>query len=472
MQINPDILLYIFVGIVIGAVIVGLILNFQLKKLNNSKEQLRNKVEELKNINNKLQTKHEIAEEKYRFIEASIEKEKEGFEKDFQQLKSELEQKENRIININAELAAKTSDFKNITQNLAEQKSEIENIREKFQVEFKNLANEILEEKSRKFTQQNKSNIDEILKPLKEKIKDFERKVEETYDKESKQRFSLKEEVKRLAELNRQVSREASNLTNALKGQVKTQGNWGELILENILEKSGLVKDREYFVQHSFQTVGRKKLQPDIVISYPGSRHVVIDSKVSLVAYERYSSAETNEEQEIAKKEHLVSIKNHIVELSQKNYQDIYQLTSLDFVMLFLPIEPAYLTVIQSDPELWNYAYNRRILLISPTNLIAALKMVSSLWQQEYQNRNVQEIAKRSGELYDKFVGLYTDLEDIGKKIDASQSAYQAAMNKLSTGKGNLIRRVEAIKKLGAKTRKTLPDSTLQKAMDEHGSTQ
>ncbi|WP_103919436.1 DNA recombination protein RmuC, partial [Candidatus Venteria ishoeyi] len=371
---------------------------------NNKKAQIRSEkdtleTEQLKRESTDERTAKKIAEEKISILENSQKELKESLEAKIQHQENLLQQKENFIREINTEFATKSADLKNTNQKLSEQKSEIENIREKFQLEFKNLANEIFEEKGKKFTEQNQNNISEVLKPLNEKIKDFERKVEETYDKESKQRFSLKEEVKRLAELNQQVSHEASNLTKALKGQAKTQGNWGELILENILEKSGLVKDREYYVQQSYQTNDGKRLQPDVVISYPGGRNVVVDSKVSLVAYERFSSSEIEEAQELARKEHLVSVKNHIIELSRKNYQDLYELTSLDFVMLFMPIEPAYLTAIQSDPELWNFAYDRRILLISPTNLIAALKMVSSLWQQEYQNRNVQEIAKRSGEL-------------------------------------------------------------------------
>lgn len=467
MQNNFESLFFFLIGLAIGALILGVLLYQQIKKCRNTQSEFEQEKDNLKAGLAELFTGKKVAEEKIRFLEQNLSGQKESFGKHIQQLENESNQKESRIVALSSELSTKTADLKNLDQKLAEHKSEIEYIREKFQLEFKNLANEIFEEKGKKFTEQNRTNIDDILKPLKEKIKDFERKVEATYDKESKQRFSLKEEVKRLAELNQQVSRDASNLTKALKGQAKTQGNWGELILENILEKSGLVTDREYFVQPSFQTGDGRRVQPDIVISYPGSRHVVVDSKVSLVAYERFSSAETEEEQEIARKAHLASVKNHIVELSRKNYQDLYQLTSLDFVMLFIPIEPAYLIAIQYDPELWNYAYDRRILLISPTNLIAALKMVSSLWQQEYQNRNVQEIARQSGDLYDKFVGLYTDLEDIGRKIDASQTAYKGAMNKLSEGKGNLIRRVESIRSLGAKTKKNLPEPLTQKALED-----
>ncbi len=391
-----------------------------------------------------------------------------GINENLSNLKEELVNKENTIIDLSKQLASKSADYKNLNDKLQEQKADVEKLQERFKIEFKNLANEILEEKTQKFTELNKINISEILKPLNEKIKDFEKKVEETYDKESKQRFSLKEEVKRLAELNLQVSKDAINLTKALKGDSKAQGNWGEVVLGNILERSGLVKGREYFVQSSYIDDKGKRFQPDVVIVYPGERNVVIDSKVSLTAYERYATAETSNGRDIAIKEHILSIKNHINELSQKNYQDLYQLKSLDFVMMFLPVEPAYLIAIQKDSDLWNYAYDKRVLLISPTNLIAALKMVESLWKQEYQSKNVLEIAKQSGDLYDKFVGLAEDLTDIGNKLKATQKSYDLSMNKLLTGKGNLVGRVEKIKKLGAKTSKVLSQQFLNRLEDEN----
>ena len=384
-----------------------------------------------------------------------------------EKLRGEISTKDNALLEINRKLASRESDYQHLTTKLNEQKTEIEKLQEKFTIEFKNLANDILEEKTKKFTEQNKTNLDQILKPLNDKIKDFEKKVEEAYDKESQQRFSLKEEVKRLAELNQVISTEAANLVRALKGEAKTQGNWGEVILESILEKSGLVKDREYYVQKSFETEEGKKLQPDVVIIYPGERTIVVDSKVSLTAYERYVSSETQEEQESAIKDHLLSVKRHIDELSAKGYHMLYELKSLDFVMMFLPIEPAYLIAIQSDPGLWNYAYDRRILLISPTNLIAALKMVESMWRQEYQNKNAEEIARQSGALYDKFEGLVTDLIDLGKRLNSTTDFYKDSMNKLTDGKGSLVARVENIKKLGAKTKKSLPQSLLNRIEDE-----
>lgn len=348
-----------------------------------------------------------------------------------QQQKQEIEIKEIRVNELTAALSKKETDLIHLNQKLKDQKDDILKLQQHFREEFKNLANEILEEKTQKFTNQNKEKLNEILQPLSDKIKDFEKKVEETYDKESKLRFSLIEEIKRLEDLNQQVSKDTLNLTKALKGESKTQGNWGEVVLENILEKSGLIKNQEYYVQSSYTNAEGKRLQPDIVVSYPGNRHVVIDSKVSLTAYERYITAESEDEAEVQYKAHIISIKNHINELSSKNYQDLYELNSLDFVMMFLPIEPAYLIAIQKDPELWNFAYDKRVLLISPTNLIAALKMVESLWQQEYQGRNVQEIARQSGDLYDKFDGFVKDLIEMGKKIKDADKFYEKSMNKL-----------------------------------------
>ncbi|HJX70511.1 MAG TPA: DNA recombination protein RmuC [Bacteroidales bacterium] len=385
------------------------------------------------------------------------------------ELKATLGEKEKLLFDLIGKYNTKQAEYKALEEKLLEHRKEFEDLQARFTIEFKNLANEILEEKSKKFTEQNKTNLNDILKPLGEKIKDFEKKVEEVYDKESQQRYSLKEEVRRLAELNQQVSKETSNLTKALKGDSKSQGIWGEIILENILEKSGLVKDREYFIQESLKGDDERRQQPDVILVYPGNRSIVIDSKVSLTAYERYVSAENDKERESALKEHLLSVRKHIQELSLKNYQDVYQLNSLDFVMMFLPVEPAYMIAIQTDSEIWQYAYDRRILLISPTNLIAALKLVVSLWRQEYQNKNALEIARKSGELYDKFVGLMEDLTDVGHKLKQTQKSFDASMNKLSWGRGSLVKRAQDLKELGIKTRKDIPQNVLDKTeMDEN----
>jgi DNA recombination protein RmuC len=439
---------FLIAGILIGA-LLGLLL---ARIIFSSKTSLS--VTEIQNLQTELNTlliSTKVSEERIKMLSAELEKRV-----------LQIAEKESTILSLTSKFTAKSSDFEHLSGKLNEQKSELEQIREKFNLEFRNLANEIFEEKSQKFTEQNKDNIAQILKPLGEKIKEFEQKVDDVYVKEAQQRFSLKEEVKKLAELNQQVGKEAQNLTRALKGEAKTQGNWGEIILENILEKSGLARDREYFIRKSFAGDDGKRLQPDVIVTYPGEKNVVIDAKVSLTAYERFVASENKNEQDAALRDHLFSVRKHIDELSAKKYQQIYQLNSLDFVMLFMPVEPAFLLAIQNDPNLWLYAYEKSILLISPTNLFAALKMVSSLWQQEYQSRNVIEIARQSGNLYDKFVSLLDDLLDVGNKLRATQKSYDDSMNKLQTGRGNLLSRVENIRKLGAKTTRELPKKLLE----------
>ena len=390
-----------------------------------------------------------------------------GLQNDRENLRTEIADKENQIRDLNDSYVTALADLKNASERLETQKKETEQMQELFREKFENLANSIFEDKTKKFTEVNRVKLEEILNPLKDRIREFEKKVDETYDKEAQQRFSLKEEVKKLAELNQQVSTEAQNLTKALKGESKTQGNWGEMILESILEKSGLVKDREYSVQPSFRDENGKLLYPDIVVHYPENRNVVIDSKVSLIAYEAYASSDDPETKEKLLKEHLTSIRKHVNELQTANYQDIYKLQSLDFVMMFMPIEPAYLIAVQKEPELWNYAYERRVLLISPTNLLAALKMIAALWQQEYQNKNVMEIARQTGDLIDKFHSLIEDLDHLDSDLRSARRHYDDAKNKLSEGKGNLIRRVEKIKELGVKSKKKLPKSFISDSAED-----
>jgi DNA recombination protein RmuC len=351
---------------------------------------------------------------------------------------------------------------KHLKDSLEKQKLELENIGKKFSNEFEILANKILEDKSQRFTKINQENIDQLLKPLGVKIEDFQKLVKDAYDKESKERFSLGNEVKQLRELNQTISQEAKNLTEALKGQAKTQGNWGEMILESILEKSGLVKGREYTVQESVKDSDGKRFQPDVILTYPDKGKVVIDSKVSLVAYERYSSSSNKEDQDKALSEHLRSIRTHIDSLSSKNYQDL--VGSLEWVMMFIPIEPAYMVVMEADSELWNYAYSRRVLLISPTNLIAALKMIHNLWRHEYQNRNAIEIAEKGGRLYDKFVGFVENLQTVGESIHKAHQSYESAFNQLKDGRGNLISQAQQLKELGVKAKKTIPSELIDGA--------
>ena len=379
-----------------------------------------------------------------------------------QKNESELSAERDKVLKLNSELSAINSDYKNLQERLAEQKSEIEELQNKFTKEFENLANKILAEKSETFTKQNKENLDQILKPLGERIKDFEKKVEEVYVNDSKDRSGLSEQLKTLFELNQKMTKEAANLTNALKGETKTQGNWGEFVLENLLENSGLVKDREYFVQESIKTDDGRRLQPDIIVKLPEDRSVIIDSKVTLVAYEKFNSSEDKGEKERALKEHILSIKNHYKDLSSKNYHNLYGIDSLDFVFMFLPIEPAWSLAFQSDNGLFQEAFERKIAIVSPTMLLINLKMIASLWRRENQNKNAIEIARLSGALHDKFVNFVNDLQAIGDRIKQSQDSYEDAMKKLKTGRGNLISSSDKIRKLGAKASKNLPQSLIE----------
>jgi len=406
---------------------------------------------------------------KYR-TEVNVAAEKlQKLEEDAAGLRKQLEDKQKQITELVRQNSILETQHNFLKQKLENQKAELENMQEKLTITFRNLANDILEEKAKRFTEQNKVNLDEILKPLGEKIKEFEKKVEETYDKEAQQRFSLKEEVKRLAEMNQLLSEEARNLARALKGDTKTQGNWGEMILESILEKSGLVRDQQYWIQPTFTSAEGNRLRPDVVILYPGKRSIVVDSKVSLTAYERYVSAETEEERQAALREHIISVRKHIDELSKKQYQNIPELHTLDFVMLFIPVEPAYLLLMQHEAGIWNEAYDKRILLISPTNLIAALKMIESIWRQEKQNQNAEEIARVGGELYDQLNRFVDELIELGKKLKAAQEHYQNSMQRLSEGRGNLIRRAEKLKMLGARTSKSFPENLLNRALNDDG---
>ncbi len=379
-------------------------------------------------------------------------------------LKEQIDSKQNEIILIREELTSAKGNLKNTETKLNENKAEIINLREQFTKEFENLANKIFEEKSKKFTDQNKTNLDELLKPLGEKIKDFEKKVNDVYVSEGKERASLKEQLTMLHQLNQQMSKEAQNLTKALKGEAKTQGNWGEMILENILEKSGLIKDREYLVQMSLTTEDGKRFQPDIVVNLPDGKHLVIDSKVSLNAYERFSSAETDEDRQIALKEHLLSVKKHIKDLSDKNYQSLYQLKTLDFVLLFIPIEPAFALAGQSDINLFNEAFEKNIVIVSPSTMFIALRTVASIWRQENQNRNAIEIAQKAGSMYDKFELFIRDMSDVGKRLDSAKSGYEDAMRKLHIGPANIVKTIEQLRQLGAKATKKLPQSLLDRS--------
>jgi len=370
------------------------------------------------------------------------------------------------IIKVNIQQDA---DIKNLAEKLSVQKEELENIQEKFTKEFENLANKILDEKSVKFTEQNKENIKQILTPLQDKIKLFEDKVDKTHKESIDYHAALRQQIIGLKELNEQMSKEAVNLTKALKGDSKTQGNWGELILERVLEKSGLEKDREYVLEKSFNTNDENKtrLRPDVIINLPDNKKMIVDSKVSLTAYEQYVNSENEAEKAQFLKEHIASLNRHVSQLSEKKYEDIYEIESPDFVLLFVPVEPAFGVAINNDNQLYNKAFEKNIIIVTPTTLLATLRTIDSMWQNEKQQRNALEIARQAGALYDKFEGFVSDLTNVGKKMDEAKNEYKGAMNKLVEGRGNLITSVEKIKKLGAKAKKSLPQNIIERAIEE-----
>lgn len=338
----------------------------------------------------------------------------------------------------------------------------LQSARESLTVQFKSLANDILEEKGKRFSEQHRVELDLLLRPLGEKIQSFEKKVEDTYLTEAKERFSLAEEVRKLQTANLQISQEALNLTRALKGNSKTRGNWGEVILERVLERSGLLKGREYDTQVTLE--GADRLRPDVVVRLPENKHIVIDSKVSLIAYDQYYSADDEVARERALAEHLLSMRRHIDDLAMKNYQGRSGLNTPDFVAMFVPIEPAYNLAAASDATLYLDAFDKKVVIVTPSTLWAMLSTVSTLWRRELQNRNALEIARRSGDLYDKFVNFVDALKEIGDKLEAARRAYDTALGRLSDGRGNLVRHAQDLKKLGAKAEKNLPSDLLARA--------
>jgi DNA recombination protein RmuC len=441
-------IIYILTGIITGFVMGWLFMNWK-------------KQSDLSAADKKA---HDLEAEKNRFI-AELDKAKGIAEDRYNNLRAEhdkvsAELRDEREISqaLNNRISKAETEFRNLQQKLAEQRSEMEDLQKKFTSEFENIANKILKTHSQEFTQANLKNIGEILNPLKEKISDFEKKVNEAYDKELRDKISLREEVKKLYDLNSKISEEANNLTKALKGDTKKQGNWGEIVLEKILERSGLTKGQEYQTQVSVENDEGKSIRPDVVIYLPDKKHIIIDSKVSLVAYEKYVNAQDEEERKQYIAEHISSIRKHIKELSEKNYHSAKDVNSPDFVLLFIPIESSFGVAVQADQQLFNDAWSSRIVVVSPSTLLATLRTIASIWKQENQTRNAIEIAERSGALYDKFVGFITDLEKIGKGINQLHESYDDAMKKLQTGTGNLIGRAEHIRRLGAKASKNLPE--------------
>lgn len=412
-----------------------------------------------------------ISEEKINSLSREIDNQKQifseqkkSFENQIQQLNAEREKLLNEKQSLLVLLSKKETEYSNLLQKNSEQKQEVEELQAKFTKEFENLANKILEEKSNKFTEQNKENIKNILNPLQEKIQLFEKKVEDSQKENIGIHASLKEQLQNLQNQNLKITQEAENLTKALKGDSKMQGNWGELVLERVLEKSGLEKDREYFVQQSFANEEGKRIMPDVVIHLPDNKKMVIDSKVSLTAYERFTNEQDETLQQLHLKEHVTSIKRHIEQLSEKKYQDIYRMESPDFILLFIPIEPAFALALNSDNLLYNKAFEKNIVIVTPTTLLATLRTIDSMWTNQKQQENAFEIARVAGTLYDKFEGFVNDLIKIGKKMDEAKIEYSGAMNKLVEGRGNVITTIEKLKKMGAKTQKSLPENLVKRA--------
>lgn len=443
-----------FLFLIIG-LFVGFIVGFLLSKLKQSSASYVPK----QDYDNLLLDKNSLEIEKSKLQErANI------LAEEVKTALSNVEHERKTVLQLTNELATAKTEFQNLNEKLLQQKNEVEQLQEKFKTEFKNIANEILEDKSKKFTQQNQEKLGEILIPLNEKIKAFEQKVEQTHRESLEKNAGLVQQILQLKELNLQMSKEALNLTNALKGDNKTQGNWGEVILERVLERSGLQRDREYAIQESLITNDGKRLQPDVVIHLPENRNIIIDSKVSLIDYERFVSAENEEEKAMFLKKHIQSLRNHIKGLSEKNYPQLYGTTSPDFVLMFIPIEPAFSLAVQHDQELFLDSFDKKIVLVSASTLLAVLRTVASIWRQENIAKNHLEIAKQAGDLYDKFVAFTEDLIKVGNQLGSTKTSYDEAMKKLYSGTGNLVKRAEKIKALGAKTNKNLPQALLDRA--------
>jgi DNA recombination protein RmuC len=393
-----------------------------------------------------------------------LQQEKDGLVILRDQLTTEQRHLSNQLAELNSMLVSERSQTEEKLQLLKNAEEQLSN-------RFKMLASEILEDKTKRFTEQNQTNLNQLLEPLKTKLTEFQGKVEEVYVNEGKDRSALAEQVKQLMALNNQLSKDAHNLTSALKGQAKAQGNWGELILERVLEASGLRKGHEYDVQENHTREDGTRAQPDVVVHLPEDRHLIIDAKVSLTAYEAHANAETELQRDVALKRHLDSVRAHIKELAEKNYQQLYGLQSLDFVLMFIPVEPAFMLAISHDSDLWQDAWKKNVLLVSPSTLLFVVRTVAHLWRQEQQNRNAQEIAKRGAELYDKLVGFVDDLDKLGDRLNQAKDVYDKAYGKFTSGRSNVIRQAEQLKGLGVKPTKQLPQHLIESAREEDGQT-
>jgi DNA recombination protein RmuC len=448
---NPEIIFLTGGLISMAALTVFLIFRHQ-RTLFIQKTQFQEELKDIENQRTDAEKQVLVWEEKFKSLKS-----------DSEELRSDLLKIREENISMVSQLGVTRTENQNLREKLQTQKNELEEIQKRFTTEFENIAGKILKKNSEEFTLTNQRNMGEVLTPLKEKIHLFEKKVEETYQKGLKDQIDLRAELKKLADLNFRISEEAGNLTKALKGDVKKQGNWGEVVLERILERSGLNEGENGYVKQ-FNDVSDegKRIQPDVVINLPDNKHIIVDSKVSLVAYERAVNAITDDLRSLYVKEHLVSLKNHIKSLSEKHYQTARSLNSPDFVLLFIPIEASFSLAVQSDQELFSYAWDQKVVIVSPSTLLATLRTIASIWQQENQTRNAMEIARQGGALYDKFAGFVTDMEKIGNNLRITQNSYKDAMSKLSEGRGNLVRSTEKLKELGAKTTKELPSKMIE----------
>lgn len=486
-------IVFLISGIVIGIIMGVLIMRITQKtRLLQAADLKEKEVLELHNLNNNLDKKFAIAEssllqnqqilhetkakldeelklrQEFEFNFAGLTVEKTGLEEKIKdsniafslmenKFESELKARlltEKTLIEVGAEKDS-------LLEKLANERNQLKEVQNNFTSEFENLANKILKQNSNDFNTSSTKNIGDLLSPLKEKLQNFEKKVEETYEKGIKDQTDLKVELKKLHDLSLRLDQDARNLTNALKTDTKKQGNWGEIILERVLERSGLTKDQEYFVQQTARNEAGEMLRPDVVIKLPENKHIIVDSKVSLTAYTQYVSEESDLEREVALKQHLTSVKKHVKELSSKSYESLADFNSPDFVLMFMPIEPAFALAVQTDPELFNFAWSERVVIVSPTTLLATLRTIASIWKYEKQNQNALEIAERGGKLYDKFEGFIKDLESIGINIQRAGKSYEDAHKKLTSGSGNILRQVEQLKKMGVPTKKSLPEQYL-----------
>ena len=486
-------ILYLAIGIVVGSLIAVVIMRSKLKaKVLETIGEKEKEVALNKEGYAKLETDYAI-------MKSSLDDKQQILDNNIIKLESESNLRQNAEIKV-AELLNEKKNLEGIKTNLTVSVSELENkleieyknrrqaetnltelgtekesilekldyervklleIEKKFSVEFENLANKILKQNTLEFSTTSSKSISDLLDPLKDKIQSFEKKVENTYEKGLKDQLDLKSELKRLHELSMRLDQDARNLTNALKSDTKKQGNWGEIILERVLERSGLVKDQEYFVQQTARNDDGDMLRPDVVVKLPDNKHIIIDSKVSLTAYTAFVSEDDDRKREVALKLHLTSVKKHIKELSDKSYESLAAFNSPDFVLMFMPIEPAFALAVQSDPELFNYAWKERVVIVSPTTLLATLRTVASIWKYEKQNLNALEIAERGGKLYDKFESFIKDLESVGVNIQRAGKSYDEAHKKLTSGSGNILKQVEHLKKMGVSTKKSLPEQYL-----------